>query len=69
MLVEITDEEGNPTGKKSIVISSFYIYSKKIGEGQGSDRIKTFAYDIIIPLTNSTILKSIGISKYAYVIL
>ena len=39
MLVKITDEEGNPTGKKIIIIQSFDLYFKEIGEGQVSNRI------------------------------
>ena len=33
MLVKITDEEGNTTGKKIIIIQSFDLYFKEIGEG------------------------------------
>ena len=46
MLVDIKDNEGNPTGKQRILIPAFDIYSKKVGEGQGRDRVTTFAYEI-----------------------
>ena len=54
-----TTEEGRPTEKKIIATQSFDLYSKEIGEIQGSDRIITFDYDITISPANSTMLKSL----------
>ena len=59
MLVEIKDNEGNPTGKQRILIPAFDIYSKEIGEGQGRDRVTTFAYEIRTSPENSTMLKNL----------
>ena len=41
------------------MILAFDIYSKEVGEGQGRDRVTTFAYEIRTSPTNSAMLKYI----------
>ena len=59
MLVEIKDNEGNPTGKQRILIPAFNIYSKEVGEGQGQNRVTTFASEIRTSPDNSAMLKNL----------
>ena len=46
MIHDIKDKDGHPTEKKRIVIPVYYIYSKKIGESSGPNRVTTFVHEI-----------------------
>ena len=56
MLINISDNEGKPTGKK-ILITVFDLYSKEISDDTGIKRITTFAYEIRTSPDNATMLK------------
>ena len=56
MLIDISDNEGKPTGKQRIVISALYLYIKEVGDDTGHKRIITFAYEIGTSLDNATML-------------
>ena len=55
----ILDTKGKPTGSKRIVLPAFDLYSKNIGNGNGDQRISTFAYEIRTSPENAITLKSI----------
>jgi len=46
MIHQIKDSFGKERGQQKIVIPAFDLYSKEIGDGNGNERITTFAYEI-----------------------
>ena len=59
MIHEVKDKEGNTTGKQKIVIPAFDLYSKKVGERQGYDRITTLVYEIRTSPENTVMFQSL----------
>ena len=59
ILIDIKDDDGNPTDKLHIFIPVFELYSEEVGEGSGRDRVLTFAYEIWTFPTKSSMLKII----------
>ena len=68
MWIDLNDEESAPmihqikdssekTGQQKIVIPAFDLYSKEIGDGNGNERITTFAYEIRTSPSNANMLK------------
>ena len=58
MIHQIKDSKGKLTGKQKIVIPVFNLYSKKVGDGNGNGRVKTFAYEIRTSPDNENMLKT-----------
>ena len=50
---------GKPTGKPKHVIPTFDLYSKELEDGNGSERVKKFTYEILISPNNANILKNL----------
>ena len=59
LIHQIKDNKGNPTGKQKNVIPDFDLYSKEIGDGNGNERVTTFAYKIRTSPSNSNMLKNL----------
>ena len=59
MIREIRDKEGLTTGKQRIIIQVFDLYSKEVGIGSETNKIKTFAYEIRTYLENPMMLKNL----------
>ena len=53
LIHQIKYNKGNPTGKQKIVIPTFDLYSKEVGDGNGNERVTIFAYEIRTSPTNS----------------
>jgi len=58
MIHQIKDSKGKLTGKQKIIIPAFNLYSKKVGDGNGNGRVKTFAYEIRTSPDNENMLKT-----------
>ena len=59
MIHQIKDSSGNDTGQQKIVIPAFDLYSKETGDGNGNERITTFAYEIRTSPSNANMLKNL----------
>ena len=59
MIHQVKDSSGKETGQQKIVIPTFDLYSKEIGDGNEQERITTFAYEIRTFPENSTMLKNL----------
>ena len=59
MIHQDLDTEGKPTGKVRILISVFDLHSREVGDGNGKDRVTTFAYEIRRAPTKAYMLKNI----------
>ena len=59
MIHQIKDSSGKDTGQQKIVISTFDLYSKETGDGNGNERIITFAYEIRTSPNNANRLKKL----------
>ena len=59
MIHQIKDTSGKETGQQKIVIPAFDLYSKEIGDGNGNERITTFAYEIRTSPSNANMLKNL----------
>ena len=57
MIHQVKDSSGKETGQQKIVIPTFDLYSKEIGDGNGQERITTFAYEIRTSPSNANMLK------------
>ena len=59
MIHQIKDSSGKETGQQKIVIPAFDLYSKKIGDGNGNERITSFAYEIRTSPSNANMLRNL----------
>ena len=57
MIHQIKDSTGKLTGKQKIIIPAFDLYNKEVGDGNGNERVTTFAYEICTSLDNANMLK------------
>jgi len=46
LIHQVKDNKGNPTGQQKIILPAFDLYSKEVGDGNGNERVTTFAYEI-----------------------
>ena len=49
--------KGNSIRKERIIIPAFDLYSREVGDGNGTDRVKMFAYEIRCEPKNAHMLK------------
>ena len=59
LIHQIKDNKGKPTGQQKIVIPAFDLYSKEVGDGNGNEKVTTFAYEIRTSPTNANMLKNL----------
>ena len=59
MVHQIKDSSGKLTGKQKIIIPAFDLYSKEVGDGNGNERVTTFAYEIRTSPDNANMLKNL----------
>ena len=59
MIHQVKDSSGKETGQQKIVIPTFDLYSKEIGDGNGHECITTFAYEIRTSPNNANMLKNL----------
>ena len=59
LIHQIKDSSGKTTGQQKIVIPAYDLYGKEIGDGNGNDRVTTYAYEIRTSPTNANMLKNI----------
>ena len=59
LIHQVTDKKGNPTGQQKIIIPAFDLYSKEVGDGNGNERVTTFAYEIRTSPKNANMLKNL----------
>ena len=59
LIHQIKGIEGKPTGQQKIVIPTFDLYSKEVGDGNGNERVTQFAYEIRTSPTNANMLKNL----------
>ena len=59
MIHQDLDTEGKPTGKVRILIPAFDLHSREVGDGNGKDRVTTFAYEIRCAPTKAYMLKNL----------
>ena len=53
LIHQIKDSSGNNTGQQKIVIPAYDLYGKEIGDGNGHNRVTTYAYEIRTSPTNA----------------
>ena len=59
LIHQIKDNKVKLTGKQKIVIPAFDLFSKKVGDGNGNERVTIFAYEIRTSPTNANMLKKL----------
>ena len=59
LIYQIKDNKGKPTGKQKNLIPVFDLYSKELGDGNGNERVTTFAYESRTSPTNANMLKNL----------
>ena len=59
MIRQIKDRVGKLTDKQKIIIYAFDIYNKKIGDGNGTERVTNFSYEIRTSPDNTNMLKNL----------
>ena len=59
MIHQKKDSSGKETGQQKIVIPTFDLYSKEIGDGNGNVRTTNFAYEIRTSPRNTNMLKNL----------
>ena len=59
LINQIKDNKGKPTGQQKIVIPAFDLCSKEVGDGNGNERVTTFAYEIRTSPTNNNMFKNL----------
>ena len=59
LIHQIKDNKGNSTGQQKIVIPAFDLYSKEVGDGNGNERVTTFAYETRTSPNNANMLKNL----------
>ena len=59
LIHQIKDNKGKPTGQQKIAIPPFDVYNKEVGDGNGNERVTTFANEIRISPTNANMLKNL----------
>ena len=64
MIHQVKDSSGKETGQQKIVIPTFDLYSKKIGDGNGHERITTFVYEIRTSPNNANMLKHLHFDSF-----
>ena len=55
LIHQVKDNKGNPTGQQKIILPAFDLYSKDVGDGNGNERVTTFAYGIRTSPKNTNI--------------
>ena len=63
MIHQDLDEAEKPTGKGRIIIPTFDLHSRQVGDGNGKGRVTTFAYEIKCAPLKSYMLKNL-LCKY-----
>ena len=53
------DSKGQSSGKERIIIAAFDLHSREVGDGNGKDRVTTFAYEIRCAPTKAYMLKNL----------
>ena len=59
MIHQIKDSSGKNTGQQKIVIPVFDLYIKAISDGNGNERVTTYAYEIRTSFNNGNMLKNL----------
>ena len=59
LIYQIKDTKGKPTGQQKIVIPTFDLYSKEIGDDNGNERVTAFTYEIRTSPDNANMLKNL----------
>lgn len=59
MIHQELDTKGHPTGKERIIIPTFDLHSRKVGDGTGKDRVTMFAYEIRCARTKTYMLENL----------
>ena len=58
LIHQIKDNKGKPIGQQKVVIPAFDLYSKE-GDGNGNERVTTFAYEVHTSPTNTNMLENL----------
>ena len=59
IMEKVHERDGTWKGKERLVLPAFYLYRKMIGNGNGDNRITSFAYEIKTDPKYTMTLKSI----------
>ena len=59
MIYQELDTKGHPTRAERVIIPAFNLHSCEVGDGNGKDRVTTFAYKIRCAPTKAYMLKNL----------